>query len=147
MRPEEEQPLFKSLEPKIIWRGSDFCFLPDYDRFQFKGVRSIKLFNSTTPEETVQKLLDNWSELPPRWRAAVLTADAEMNGNFSWIDAKFTGPFGEDQHKRFASHGMHVSTKQSMTPCKMSRYKYQIDFGGGGGKTFGCLPMLLFCHR
>lgn len=130
---------FDKLDPTLIYRGSDFCFLPDHKELKLKPTASvIDLINVTSREEAVETLMSHWDELLPRWRAIALSAEAELhsNGTSPWIDAKFTNVFGEKMHKNFAQHGVQVSTKEMMAPHWMSNYKYQIDLGGGGGTFF-----------
>ena len=80
----------------------------------------------------------------------------------AWIDAKFTvkkEAFGEplsetqtDKYISFHDKKLRPTAAKHMPPEEMARYKYQIDFGGGGGTTFGstaaklAMPGLLFHH-
>jgi hypothetical protein len=135
VEPIDESPLpWDALEPTIIWRGSDFVFLLEHKEFKFKGAGRIDLTNVTTKKDATQKLMDSWSELRPRWRGVALTAKAELDGDH-WIDTKFFGPFGLEEQKKFLDHDVHVSTEKRLSPTEMARYKYQIDYGGGGGKS------------
>lgn len=136
--PVERTVPWDDLVPTITWRGSDFTFLPDHRQFQFSEARSIDLTNVTTQAGATQKLVSHWDQLNPRWRAVALTAQAELDGSNEkepyWIDTKFTGSFGAEIHKEFLARNVHVSTSKQMSPVEMAHYKYQIDFGGGGGK-------------
>ena len=154
--PVERTMSWEELTPTVIWRGSDFTFLPLYNEFtplqKFKEAISDTLANVTTNEVATKKLMDHWNKLSPRWRGVALTAQAELN-NDTWIDVKFTGSFGVGLHDEFLERGVQVSTSEKMDPTTMSHYKYQIDIGGGGGTSWrGTLtklgmPGLLFHHE
>lgn len=140
--PYDEAPLpWDELKSTIIWRGSDFNFLPEHKLFKFKGAGSINLAGVSTKEEATNKLIDHWSELGPRWRGAALTAKAELDGD-QWIDTKFASSFGLPNQNKFWDHDVHLSAEK-MSPAEMARYKYQIDYGGRGGKsTLTCIRVL-----
>ena len=123
------------LENEIMWRGTDFSFLSTYKQFRFKGARSIHLTNATNRLENAMILMDRWNDLDPRWRAVAMSALSEVE-NETWIDAKFTGNFGIHVHHNLSAHGVAVRTSEKTTPAEMSKYKYQIDLGGGGGTTW-----------
>jgi len=78
-----------------------------------------------------------------------------------WIDAKFTiksTEFGQavevmfDRFEPFQQYGFQMATEQRMSLAELSKYKYHIDLGGGGGTTwFGtieklAMPGVLFHH-
>lgn len=136
---------WEDLQPTVVWRGKDFGFLGHVKKFHFSGAGSMDMTNATSPEATADLLLQHWDNLGPRWRAAALTAKAEMH-NETWIDAKFVGVNGVAVHKKFEARGVQVVAKTRMEPTEMAHYKYLIDFGGGGGEAlcgmcllFGCL--------
>lgn len=120
---------------QITWRGTDFSFLSNYKQFRFKGARSIHLNDTTSKLENGKILMDHWNDLSPRWRAVAMSVLAEAE-NEPWIDAKFVGPFGIHVHQNLSAHGVEVRASEMMTPAEMSKYKYQIDLGGGGGTTW-----------
>jgi hypothetical protein len=123
------------LLPTLIWRGSDFGFSHNYNEFKFPGVKLIDLANLTTRNETVQALLQRWDYLTPRWRGVALSADAELKGE-SWIDNKFVhSRIGDASvHQAFIDRDVLVEAPSHMTSVEMGKFKYQIDYGGGGGK-------------
>jgi hypothetical protein len=124
---------WEELEPTISWRGSDFIFLLHYKEFKFPGVETINLANATTGEEVVQALFDNWDKLTPRWRSVAMTAKADLQ-NETWIESRFVGPIGMERQKPFLERGVQVATTERIDSLHMSRFKYQIDLGGGGGE-------------
>lgn len=131
--PVDRKPVpWEELEPTITWRGSDFIFLLHYNEFKFPGVKNIDLINATSKEKVVQTLFDNWNILTPRWRSIALTVKADLQ-NETWIDSRFVGSKGYENQKKFIKRGVQVSTSAHMSPTQMGRFKYQIDFGGGGG--------------
>lgn len=123
-----------SLKPTIIWRGSDFDFIPYFNKYKGSGPISIKLSNTTTDQEALSQLFENWNQLTPRWRSAALTVQAERN-NDTWIDSKFIFA-NKDIHKKLAQHGVEVGVKEGISPGEMSTYKYLIDTGGYGGTSW-----------
>jgi hypothetical protein len=126
---------WKNLESKIIWRGSNFNFIDLYLTIpgNASSVMSIPLHKDTTKEEAVHMLLEIWDTLTPRWKAVVLTLQAELQNN-PWIDIKFVSS-GDLAIDYFQQHGIQVYTGH-MDYKQMSQYKYQIDLGGGGGTSW-----------
>jgi hypothetical protein len=132
----------------VIWRGSDFTFLPTSHAFipPKKMMDFVDEFGDEkkTPKAILMHLLHRWDDLSPRWKAVVLSAQAELN-NQTWLDAKYVGPMRANIHNAFESLGVPVEADRYMNAVDMSRYKYQVDLGGGGGKCdIKGLPSLLF---
>ena len=120
----------------------------------------------------IHSLHDQMDTLVPRWKGVALTAAAELEaeqGNdnaendkkkkkLPWINVKFshyphagkTLTIGSDKYRGWDQIG--VATGESMTLHELAKYKYHIDFGGGGGTTWSgtieklALPGLLFHH-
>ena len=150
------------LIPSIIWRGTDFAFLsclnPDFSLVEWDTElpQILDRVDFTGDARGVTKsLLELWDNLSPRWRGITLSAlaklDAEEEGEAAipWIDAKFVlkdkvyGVKIEEEsamqlYQPFEEHGVQI-TSESMTLSQLAQYKYQIDFGGGGGKIVSCL--------
>ena len=107
-------------------------------------------------------LLETWKNLTPRWKGFALTAMAELDAlesnahdeehdgiaqnEFPWIDSRFTlrtSAFGKpvDSNKSkslyvpFQDYGIQP-VGERMSTSELSRYKYHIDFGGGGKSFF-----------
>mmetsp|Transcript_28289 Transcript_28289/g.48800 ORF Transcript_28289/g.48800 Transcript_28289/m.48800 type:complete len:234 (+) Transcript_28289:1-702(+) len=87
--------------------------------------------------------------------------DFEQQHHVPWIDAKFTikskihGKHVEpmlDRYEPFQEYGIQMTSEQMMSLSELSKYKYHIDLGGGGGTTwFGtieklAMPGVLFHH-
>ena len=69
-----------------------------------------------------------------------------------WIDTKFVGGMNTEIHAMLSQRGVNV-TGERMDAPEMSNYKYQIDYGGGGGTTWEgtltklLMPGVLFHHE
>eukprot|EP00571_Detonula_confervacea_P001234 CAMPEP_0172319184 /NCGR_PEP_ID=MMETSP1058-20130122/37042_1 /TAXON_ID=83371 /ORGANISM="Detonula confervacea, Strain CCMP 353" /LENGTH=644 /DNA_ID=CAMNT_0013034181 /DNA_START=140 /DNA_END=2074 /DNA_ORIENTATION=+ len=170
--------VWDTLIPTLIWRGSNFYFLtclhpgvrPVVDWAKDIAPRMALLGNHA--RGVIDSLLELWDNLTPRWRAAALTAMAnleaeemsETKGEESerddahirqrsqteWIDAKFTIKSNSDgtvdqkitQYQPFQEYGIQL-TDEHMSLSQLSKYKYHIDLGGGGGTTwFGTIEKL-----
>jgi hypothetical protein len=133
-----------------------------------------------TKEDLLRELLtpttttnDNLiSRFPPRWKAVLHSSMVEGNQHqhrqqqqqqqhspsnqtkktLPWIDAKFVTGYHGSLYQRLADKGIHV-IGQRMEPSEMAKYKYQVDFGGGGGTTWEgtllklSMPGVLFHHE
>jgi hypothetical protein len=128
---------WNDLIPKVIWRGSDFHFLPYFKAYiSPKRMRDFLIGaedGQLNSHSILMNLFHHWEELLPRWKAVILSAQAELNQQ-SWIDAKFVGSTREKLHTQYVSLGIPLSVDTPLTPSEMSQYKYQIDLGGAGGK-------------
>lgn len=120
-----------SLKNTIIWRGSDFPFIPRFNEHRVGGIESLDFSNAITNGEVVSHLYKNWDTLTPRWVGEAITLNAELN-NLTWVDIKFS--YTPDVHK-FEERGLKVQG-HSMSPQDMSQYKYLIDIGGIGGTSW-----------
>lgn len=212
---------WEDLIPQVVWRGTDFCFLPQVPpklekaRFtenlinwpwtQTKRDKRTKKIGGLTATEAVllKQKLDRvrkrvphktnvleykgqvlarftkaaavkslkehatYANLLPRWKAAVLTAEAEVDaihhqqpGTLPWADMKFSTYVnkghkmrarGADEYKVWEDIGIDVTGGYKSLEA-LARYKYQIDLGGGGGTTWTgtieklAMPGLLFHH-
>jgi hypothetical protein len=143
----DEHINWDELIPQVIWRGSDFTFLPTSHAFIPPKLMMdfVDEFGDEkkTPKAILMRLFHRWDELSPRWKAVALSAQAELN-NQTWLDAKYVGAMRDDIHNAFLSLGVPVEADRYMNAFDMSRYKYQFDLGGGGGKCdFNGSPSLL----
>jgi len=125
-----------------------------------------KEWKSATKEEiltqiTTKPLSDEFS---PRWRAAIQSVIAENDDSNNttsssssttvpWIDSRFTAGMSQDVRDKLAAEkGIRVNGDR-MSAFEMSKYKYQIDLGGGGGTTWEGtiaklqMPGVLFHHE
>lgn len=148
------------LKPNIIWRGSDYAFLFQYEKFRFKDSWDVlgKDVSNLTREDVAVKVFQNWNDIGPRWRGVALSLQAEIErpkDNVVWLDSKFAGDMpgmSEKTLQHFQEIGVHVKA-ESMDPVEMATHRYQIDYGGGGGTTWSgtlsklAMPGVLFHHE
>lgn len=164
------------LKPQVMWRGSDFCFLPCVQKGKYHyNLKPEDIPGENTPEGFVKGLHEIWFLLTPRWKAVTMSLEAELeaskinesmdlvdgnNGSWAatvpWIDAKFTdkhrGPEETENWHHFQELGARV-VSEHMDWKEASAYKYHTDFGGGGGTTWLgvesklALPGVLFHHE
>jgi hypothetical protein len=148
---------WESLIDTLVWRGSDYPFLEYYNEFQFDGPDTLmehfrNRWRGLTKEKLLQELhtsLD--SRFPPRWRA-VLQSSMVENETTPWIDAKFVAGYHGNVYQKLADKGIHM-IGQRIESQEMSKYKYQVDFGGGGGTSWEgtllklSMPGVLFHHE
>ena len=162
---------------QIVWRGSDFPYLtllnpqmrgPEYEidvepRVQEYG-REIG--------GIIRSLWDSYDILLPRWKAILITAQAENwarsknmqnameNTNsdevIPWTDMKFgismRGDINERNDMSWNNLGI-PALSNVISPLDLAKYRYHIDIGGGGGTDVSgtiyklALPGVLFHHE
>ena len=158
----EQMQVWDTLIPTVVWRGSDFFFLNCIHTNQLRLewnrdiVPRIAQFDNNA-RGVLSSILELWDRLYPRWKAVILTVVAtfdaqEISKNndmdarqVPWIDAKFTvkskvhGKLVEekvqDRFLPFQEYGMQITSEKKMSLAELSKYKYHIDIGGGGGKN------------
>jgi hypothetical protein len=147
---------WSKLKPQVVWRGSNFHFLGDFE--QFKGLQTINgaLRSETNLSEhkVVEILLDETQLLRPRIRAVAMSLKAESDtSKVPWIDAKFVVKDLSNQQAMKDSGGEFSMTAKSMDRKEMAQYKYFVDIGGGSGTSWLstiavlAMPGLLFHHE
>ncbi|KAL7431470.1 hypothetical protein ACHAXM_002669 [Skeletonema potamos] len=161
------------LIPQLIWRGTDFPFLeqqnnlrqPRYERYITRNVLSHPY-----PNEVVTAMLrQDYHMFVPRWKGVIYTAESEIEARRSaaptrnslpMVNIKFTSIAGGGQRIPATIDGVYKGWKQVNFPVagefltleELSKYKYHIDLGGGGGTTWSgtlqklAMPGLLFHH-
>jgi hypothetical protein len=141
---------WENLIDTIVWRGMDWPFLYYHDKkFRFEGATDIQArlaspeWKSGGTAVILKELSEKMSKnLTPRWRGAILSALAAGDST-PWIDTKFTGGMNTGIHASLGKLGIVISGDR-IEPEDMSYYKYQIDYGGGGGTTWeGTLTKLM----
>ena len=156
-KPKTDIP-WESLIDTIIWRGADWPFLHYDDRFRFDGPNEVQQ-RMQTPEwkngdrnVILDDLATNLTNtFTPRWRGAIMSARAAGDAT-PWIDTKFVGGVNTEVHEMLSQRGVAI-TGDRMDADVMSNYKYQIDYGGGGGTTWEgtltklLMPGVLFHHE
>ena len=156
------------LIPQLIWRGTDFPFLeklnslrqPRWETYITGPVRS-----HPHPNEAATTILrKDYQKFVPRWKGVIHTAESEIEASrtnaLPRINIKFTSVTGAGKRIPANIEGVYRGWKEvgfpvagdTMTIEELSKYKYHIDLGGGGGTTWtGTLqklfmPGLLFHH-
>jgi len=149
------------LLPTIVWRGSDHAFLNHVEEYKdanhYRGnFPMLHQFNeSSTNLEVLDSLVRVYDEMTPRWRAVIKTCQEDLNHNTpQWIDVRFYEKEGNARyHQQFNDYGVKVRGEAHMDAVETSRYRFQIDFGGGGGTTWRgtltkmAMPGVLFHHE
>ena len=129
---------YEELVPQVVWRGSDFPFLPQND--QFRNLHAPRITSEETSDSAMTQIMLQWNELTPRWRAVALCAQARLQkmetSEPHWIHAKFSGHGIGGIHKNLEDLGVTVTAEDRMSPEDMARYKYQLALGGGGGTSW-----------
>ena len=127
------------------------------------NTRRLDQFNKAA---AVRAMREQYDDLLPRWKAVVLTGEAEVDAAAShaaaassyaspgdapllpplpWANMKFSSFVGEEGHKTNAEGSdsyrdwesiSFPATGEYMRLPDLARYKYQIDLGGGGGTTW-----------
>ncbi|KAL7495686.1 hypothetical protein ACHAWT_006868 [Skeletonema menzelii] len=159
---------YDDLIPQVIWRGTDFSFLdlqnslvqPEYKDY-IEG--RIDPNGENRLADATAVLRENYSQLVPRWQGVVLTAEAEQEAlptnslpkvNIKFSSARGKGKpaaVGNPKYKEWEDIGFPLAG-QGMPPEEMSKFKYHIDIGGGGGTTWTgttdklAMPGVLFHH-
>ena len=159
--PQEANPdiPWDNLVDTLIWRGNDYSFLNYHDEFRYEGPNKIKhlfdpLWKNSTKDEILYELTSTlYWQFNPRWRAVFQSVKAETQpGSTPWIDVRFVGGVNTDVHEKLDERGIRV-TGEKINAFNMSKYKYQIDLGGGGGTTWEGtvsklrMPGVLFHHE
>ena len=162
------------LQPQVIWRGSDYTYLPNFSgqRFVKPTLENLKLGSAPNKptsslqwrqESAIQSLTDDIDKFVPRWKGTILTADAELKvrgtDKLAWANIKLS-TFGNGYHSqptlgnpKYAGwEALGVPQGEYLNTKEQARYKYQIDLAGVGGTTWSgfieklAMPGLLFHH-
>ena len=168
-------PLFQSkagaelswdqLTPQLVWRGTDFLFLPLQTRLVRPtfGEYAVDDPNIDQYEAVTENLKQNFLNFLPRWKGVVLTAESELaarrTGTLPKVNIKFAATrggghaaIGADEYREWESIGFPVAGEK-MSREELATFKYHIDIGGGGGTTWAgtteklAMPGLLFHHE
>ena len=132
---------FNSLIPKMVWRGSDWRYLSEYESIgSGSGIdflRELGLCHASKSEiidsvlhsqvgDTVKKRVPPkivccrpWLAYPESFTHKIHGQKQTQAPQSSCIDDKF-----------------HIFTSNEMDACGYSQYKYLADFGGGGGTSW-----------
>jgi len=155
------------LIPQLVWRGTDFQYLSfqnSLERPSFeKYVDGKTNPNADQKRAATQILRQNFDKLIPRWKGVVYTAESEIEARRSKtlpkVNIKFASvaeggkhaAIGAKEYKKLEGIGFPVAG-ESLDEAQLSKFKYHIDIGGGGGTTWTgtvrklAMPGLLFHH-
>ena len=149
--PVESDATWDELIPQLVWRGTDFMYLafqnnlerPTYEKY----IEGRTNPNANQKKAATSILRENFAKLVPRWKTVVYTAESEIeaarsntlpkvNCKFSSVPygGKHTG-IGAPEYKKWEEIGFPVAG-EGMDEDQLSKFKYHIDTGGGGGKSF-----------
>mmetsp|Transcript_7676 Transcript_7676/g.16633 ORF Transcript_7676/g.16633 Transcript_7676/m.16633 type:complete len:667 (+) Transcript_7676:142-2142(+) len=121
-----------------------------------------QILSRFTKAAAVESLKGQYIHLLPRWKAVVLTAEAEViakPNTLPWANMKFSSyvqdgrkssALGAEDYKDW--EGIGFATGDYKSHKNLAQYKYHIDLGGGGGTTWDgtilklAMPGMLFHH-
>eukprot|EP00571_Detonula_confervacea_P016931 CAMPEP_0172303258 /NCGR_PEP_ID=MMETSP1058-20130122/4817_1 /TAXON_ID=83371 /ORGANISM="Detonula confervacea, Strain CCMP 353" /LENGTH=589 /DNA_ID=CAMNT_0013014003 /DNA_START=219 /DNA_END=1986 /DNA_ORIENTATION=+ len=165
--------VWEDLIPQVVWRGGDAPYLPllnqemrppDYStdvepklKEYGRGVGGI-----------IRALNDVYDKLRPRWKAVMITAQAEFEANaknnnpkrkskrkvMPWANMKFSAVANDHEtqfYQQYNDLGIPAIGEQ-ISMLELAKYKYHIDLGGSAGTSPDstirklALPGLLFHH-
>lgn len=155
------------LIPQLIWRGTDFSYLPTLgSRPSLIHVDSRRIVPSLDTRgnrrvTAITALTSIYDKLLPRWKAVTLSAQAELEAGktkLPWANMKFSSYLSAGKSSTVGSlryapwESVGLATGSGMPPSDLAKFKYHIDLGGGGGTTWSgtveklAMPGLLFHH-
>jgi len=161
---------WEDLKPQVVWRGGEVPYLP----LLYPHLRKLDYEEDIEPviedygddvEGVIRAARDVYDTLQPRWKAVVITAEAENDAKKSadsselpWANMKFfTADFPPDQWNNLGIPAM----GDEMSLEELAKFKYHIDIAGGRGTAMEnpntkhhnpgtleklALPGLLFHH-
>ena len=150
-----------------MWRGTDFGYLPTLQDNPSRLLppdsrKIVRRGKKDRRSGAIKALSEQYDALLPRWKAAVLTAQAEQEAEGTdrkpWADMKFSSYLDKGKAATVGSakyrawEGVSVGVARGMGMADLARYRYHIDLGGGGGTTWTgtldklAMPGLLFHH-
>ena len=179
---EVEELTWGDLVPQVVWRGADLPYLtqqhPTMRSPDFKADVEAKFDQSGHGLlQMLRSLRDVYNDLRPRWKAIVLTAEAEFDANNAnanpkrkqkvvpWANMKFSSradPDLDSQSRwRHQDKAEYAEWTQVGIPAwggpytveQMAKFKYHLDLGGGQGTSWSgtmqklALPGVLFHHN
>jgi len=141
---------WEGLIPQVVWRGTDFPYIrplrPQLRApvFDVDVLPKLEAYGHT-PEGVIRALRDVENKLLPRWKAVLLTAEAQLeashSGSTPWANmklssyaanhAKVASMVENDYYKRWIDLGVPV-VGEEMPLTELAKFKYHVDIGGGG---------------
>jgi hypothetical protein len=142
---------FNTLIPKMVWRGSDWRYLSEYVGVGTEtGENFLSTHNlcSATKDTIVSTVLHSKTLVSPRLYAAIVGALHPDK-----YDIKFTDKNPKAPQSSCIDDKFDIFTSTEFSACDYAKYKYLVDFGGGGGTSwkstlwFLGMPGVLFHHE
>jgi hypothetical protein len=134
----DESLAWDDLISTIIWRGTDFRHFThsykehsEYAKPWIETIFNKEFVTKSNKTDVVDTFFQHFHRLTPRWRAVVWTLRTKLLGGHNWIDCMFIGSWKSEDHVAFTEAGIPVADNKRMSEFEMSKYRYQIDFGGG----------------
>ena len=171
---QKDQIGWNDLINQVIWRGYDIPYLPLFNEemripnYEMDIEPKVKEY-SRGVGGIIRALNDVYEILRPRWKAIVITAQAEFEANVKndnpkrkqkvepWADMKFINSSNNNVVIGGANNvdpqwnELGIPTVgDNMSMLDMAKYKYHIDLGGAGGSAVSetiqklALPGVLF---
>lgn len=157
--PVESDATWDELIPQLVWRGTDFMYLafqnnlerPTYERY----IEGRTNPNANQKKAATTILRENFAKLVPRWKTVVYTAESEIeaarSNTLPQVNCKFSSvPYGgkhaaigAPEYKKWEEIDFPVAG-EGMDEDQLSKFKYHIDTGGGGGKSFASSYSFIF---
>lgn len=135
-------------QPQLIWRGSDFCYLPTLTR---PRLNQPYAYRQRAGEEDARKaavaaLRDNYDGLPPRWKGVTLSGEAALEAAaqtggegalLPWADAKFLRSARRDDGKHYLESD---ETRSALRGDGGPQEDLVVPYGGSGIATGQYIP-------
>ena len=160
---------FDDLINQVVWRGHDAPYIPLlYPNLREPQSRDVEIKREEYgqgPRGVIQSLFDVYEDLRPRWKAVVITAEAEFearaklqNGGeqvLPWSNMKFSHididsafqTIDKNQQIYFEQwNALGVPARgEGMSLDRLAMFKYHIDIGGVSGTSWiGTLQKLAY---
>lgn len=163
---------FDDLINQVVWRGQDVPYIPLlYPNLREPQSRDVEIKREEYgqgPRGVIQSLYDVYDDLRPRWKAVVITAEAEFEARaknnklqsgdkrvLPWSNMKFSH-IDIDSGKAIMDKNQQIYFEQwnalgvpamgeGMSLDRLAMFKYHIDIGGVSGTSWiGTLQKLAY---
>ena len=163
---------FDDLINQVVWRGQDVPYIPLlYPNLREPQSRDVEIKREEYgqgPRGVIQSLYDVYDDLRPRWKAVVITAEAEFQARaknnklqtgekrvLPWSNMKFS-QIDIDSGKAMVDKNQQIYFEQwnalgvpakgeDMSLDSLAMFKYHIDIGGVSGTSWiGTLQKLAY---
>lgn len=166
--------VWEELIPTVVWRGTDFSYLTSLQsRHKIMKRPQPSQFIKLSPDRknrrqvAIRKLREHYNSLLPRWKGVVLSEEAKVELNRFGLKNRPSQPWADIAFSSFMStrkeptvgsstyslwEEVGIAVGKSLDHDELSKYRYQLDIGGGGGTTWTgtmeklAMPGLLMHH-